>query len=672
MEDNITPIVSLLDQLKVSEQVKIESRNREVHLPPVSVYRWWARRTSAVNSAIIEAAEQAFQQSGGLKIADPFCGGGIIPMTALQRGHSVYAQDLNPWVTHGLSTALSLPSAEDIENASKVLLAAAKPVMNRAYSTTFSSGDAAYVSQTFRVAIGKCPDCGTEARLFPHALISRLVRKDRKKANPASKQAFIACKNGHLYKGNADKGSRCPECHIITQPDDVYLSKRVHKCMHCQSTHSLDSILGHSNPRWEIVLVERSMKSRREIAIPTKDEITQAELRAWKVTASLGDIPEAHETKVLLRHGFKTFKDLYPARQYYVMRHIIELIESLNFPAKLKNALRMAIWGTAEMAGHLSRWDRHYLKSYESMASHRFNFTTFTAEPNIVGLDSLGRGSLVNRIQGLKKAAIWLGDQKIDLPLQSPIDANHRKRRQVPSRRMNVVCGSSERMLLADGSVDLILTDPPYHDDVQYHELSLPFRAWAGLSMERAVGEAVAIPKSDALQGHKSYRDQLIPIFTECARVLQPNGRLVFSYANREPAAWVNLFAALKAAKLKPLGFTIVHSENETESGKSRRRTCNLDLVMELAQMSAGFGRAWAPTAVLHTDEETYLLAVGKAFLKSSTLVNGWEQDLVEELKSELFLTEAHQSASVDEPPKTEISAPIQLLVRKPLTLLYS
>ena len=37
------------------------------------------------------------------------------------------------------------------------------------------------------------------------------------------------------------------------------------------------------------------------------------------------------------------------------------------------------------MAGLLSRWDRYYLKSYESMAGHRFNFTTFATEPNVLG-----------------------------------------------------------------------------------------------------------------------------------------------------------------------------------------------------------------------------------------------------------------------------------------------
>ena len=54
-------------------------------------------------------------------------------------------------------------------------------------------------------------------------------------------------------------------------------------------------------------------------------------------------------------------------------------------------AISIAIIGSAEMAGHLSHWDRYYLKSYESMAGHRFNLTTFAVEPNVWGTVSSGR-----------------------------------------------------------------------------------------------------------------------------------------------------------------------------------------------------------------------------------------------------------------------------------------
>src|ERR1035437_7299197 len=100
-----------LNAPEVSRAAKQESRNREVFLPPVSVYRWWARRTQADNAAVIRAFEEDFPGERFL-VVDPFSGGGVIPLTAVQLSHRTYAQDLNPWAAHGLTAALRLPDAD--------------------------------------------------------------------------------------------------------------------------------------------------------------------------------------------------------------------------------------------------------------------------------------------------------------------------------------------------------------------------------------------------------------------------------------------------------------------------------------------------------------------------------------------------------------------------------
>lgn len=638
MTAQMTSILSRLDQEAVSQQVQIESRNREVHLPPVSVYRWWARRTAAVNGAILDAAVETLDAGDRLFFADPFAGGGVIPMAALSRGHRVYAQDLNPWVAEGLATALALPSEEEIKRAGANLIVLLRPLAQEAYGTTFEDGHVANISQTFRVAVGACTNCSYEQRLYPHALVTLLQRKDRKLEKRENNTAYLACPNGHLFRGTRHEISKCPDCQTPTDPKAVYLPKRINTCLCCSHQESLNQIAAVSGLGWEIVLVERSFNATREIGPPTVAERRQADCHKWTCKRDRRDIPDVHETRVLRRHGFKSWNDIYTKRQRRVMEKTLALIDALTTAKSVKRALRMAALGTAEMAGHLSRWDRYYLKSYESMASHRFNFTTFTTEPNVLGLNAHGRGSLVKRLAGLRKAAKWLEEQNINFYSSGPIHANKRIRRRVSNAGLNVVCGSSERMLFGDKTVDLILTDPPYHDDVEYHELSLPFRAWAELPLERPATEAGAIPHSRELTGQKSYREQLIPIFLEFKRVLKPSGRLVFSYANRQPAAWVNLFAALKTAKLSPLGFTIVHSENDTETSKRRGRSCNLDLVLELVPASLERLSQWRPKPIFHTEEERYLLAVGRAFLKSGTMVNGWEEELVAKLKSEAFV----------------------------------
>src|SRR6185295_5679337 len=246
--------------------------------------------------------------------------------------------------------------------------------------------------------------------------------------------------------------------------------------------------------------------------------------------------------------------DIYPKRQRAVTEALLDLCKSAASDEGTRNVLRMAVVGTAEMAGLLSRWDRWYLKSYESMAGHRFNFTTLTVEPNVWGTRLSGRGTVMRRLRLFAKAALWFESKKSKrLAVESPwlIDNCGKPLDAVDAR---VVEGSSERMSLPGRSVDLVLTDPPYHDDVQYDELSLPLRAWARLSMEPLAGEAVSNGSGAEIQ-KDNYRRQLASIFRETYRILRPDGHLMLSYANRDPEAWVHLFEALQEAGFRAVGF---------------------------------------------------------------------------------------------------------------------
>jgi putative DNA methylase len=445
----------------------------------VSVYRWWARRTLSINSALLDATKKELELlPENMLVADPFAGGGVIPLAALKQGLRVYAQDLNPWVAKGLAAMLGLP---------------------------------------------------------------------------------------------------------------------------------------------------------------TSAELSQASSKIWKPTRTLGRIPESQETRVLTRHGFRLWEDMYPIRQRHVLEHLLRVSRTFKNP-KVREAIEMAILGSTEMAGLLSRWDRFYLKSFESMSSHRFNFSTLVAEPNVIGAGATGRGTVFRRLMLFERAAAWLEQHDFTKRGVKILQSSQRRFLRIPSKDATIVVGSSEKMLLPCASVDLILTDPPYYDDVQYHELSLPFRAWARLSKERGKGEAVVIPHVKDLAKHARYRGVLTRVFKEFHRVLKPSGRLIFSYANREPAAWVNLFAALKATEFKPVGYTIVQSENEHDLQKRKGRSCHLDLILELARSTTGQISQWHPKPIFKTNEEKYLLSVGEAFLKSGTMVNGWEAHLVTQLRSEIFV----------------------------------
>src|SRR5436189_6235160 len=77
-------ILADVDWTKLARKVRIETKNREVYQPLISVYRWWARRPHSLMGALIDAASCRIPK--GACIADPFSGGGTVAIEAARRG----------------------------------------------------------------------------------------------------------------------------------------------------------------------------------------------------------------------------------------------------------------------------------------------------------------------------------------------------------------------------------------------------------------------------------------------------------------------------------------------------------------------------------------------------------------------------------------------------------
>ena len=301
----------------------------------------------------------------------------------------------------------------------------------------------------------------------------------------------------------------------------------------------------------------------------------------------------------------------------------------------------MAIVGSAEMAGHLSRWDRFYLKSYESMAGHRFNFTTFSAEPNVWGASSSGRGTVSAGCARSPRPHDWLHERDgRDLVVEGPLAARLASGRAM-GRRVDVraVEGSSERMLLPAAVVDLVLTDPPYHDDVQYSELSLPLRAWALLSEDDLDGRGPGQPdERPELRGGRLRGSARRGSSARARRALRVDGHLIFSYANREPDAWIGALRRAAGRRLPRGGCELVHSENETDYAKRDVRACTLDLIIDVVPVGPALVEQWWPRELPETDEGAFLEVVAETFMELGELESGWEEAFSSRLQASPFL----------------------------------
>jgi putative DNA methylase len=139
---------------------------------------------------------------------------------------------------------------------------------------------------------------------------------------------------------------------------------------------------------------------------------------------------------------------------------------------------------------------------------------------------------------------------------------------------VSITCKSGDALdHVEDATVDVIVMDPPYYDNVMYAELSDFFYVW----LKRTAGyvvpelftrrltdkdnEAVANPakfagqKGGKVLAGRDYQQHMARIFEECRRVLKPKGVMTLMFTHKATGAWDALTKGLMEA-----GFAIAAS----------------------------------------------------------------------------------------------------------------
>jgi putative DNA methylase len=118
-------------------------------------------------------------------------------------------------------------------------------------------------------------------------------------------------------------------------------------------------------------------------------------------------------------------------------------------------------------------------------------------------------------------------------------------------------CGNSADTGLPDQSLDIVVTDPPFFDNVHYSELADFFHAWRQLTASGTDGtKTTRSPEEVQDDDADNFAAKLQAVFHECRRVLKDDGLLAFTYHHSRDEGWTALTKAVLGA-----GFTVVNSQ---------------------------------------------------------------------------------------------------------------
>ncbi|MGW4029972.1 DNA methyltransferase [Streptomyces sp. NPDC004838] len=592
-----------------------ESWRKEVHRPATSTHKWWAKRLGTVFRGILTSATTpdggdaaaAYGSSldlAGAVVLDPFSGSGVTGVEALKLGAKAVCFDINPVATLVQRQAVQPWDRRALEAAYKAVELACRSEVDRLHRTE----DGRTVLYYFWVATAECPDCSDVVRLFDSPVFSKNAYPKRV---PKAQIVCPECLAVQESRYDFDT-EMCPNGHVISRRGAVQRQSAT-----CRQGHSFRilSALSGARPGYEMYakMVANSDKSKSYESITEWDRKLYDEciekLAGLPESAVLprGELAPGNNTGQALKWNFREWRDFFNARQLVSLSLIATAIRDLGGPMAEREALCTLFSGTLEFNNLFTSFKGEGTGAVRHMFSHHIlkpERTPLEAHPwgtsqssgafstlyksrlhraheyKMKPVDLVDHGTGIERVTGVSKS---LGASICD-SWESFVSAK--------SQSVYVATRNSADTDIPNGSVDLIVTDPPYMDNVHYAELADFFHAWlqrmqpyAEYSDEVTTRRSGEVQHADPVEFGKAIE----AVWNECARVLKPGGLLAFTFHQARISGWIQVVESLRRAGWVMTAVQPVKGEMATSIVKSgAREPSNLDSVVVCRRAADG------------------------------------------------------------------------------------
>lgn len=578
--------------IPIRELAEIALREGQSTNPLFRVHRWFARRLSSQFRAILtslsltpENADKFWDRFLGdltLKdavVLDPFVGGGTSLVEAERCGARVIGYDIDPVATFITRFELEIGSYDPSSLEIAALCATVSNQISPFHRTTVPGAGEREILHHFWVECRTCIACGTIFEVHPHFQLAHNKEKGLQ---------WVFCRSCHevLELPITRKELRC-RCGTRTRIAQGTLDKGNVRCPGCGDVSGLgERGNAPTRPEWRLFAQEYLEETRIGVTRHFKTASKGDRIRYGRARRLLEDIEKAggsfapsraiptegRSDQRPLIHGFTRYRDLFNDRQLLHLTLLGQAITRVE-DSRSRRLLAMAFSEHLTTNCMYTAYAFGYRRISPMFSIHGYRHITRPVEIN-PWLDGIGRGTFPNALGKVAKAVAFTAAPTNPDPKGGCKPAmTHRNAatKDVSTHPSRVLGGSSRASIstktseslegIPDGSIDLILTDPPYFDNLSYSELSDFYLAWhqsLGVAEPPYDNPVLAAPIKENLaltdrgdQSIEVYRYRLHRIFCECRRVLRMNGIMVFTYHHKSPLAWAALGDALVRSGLK-------------------------------------------------------------------------------------------------------------------------
>lgn len=516
--------------------------------------------TSAKNLGefVVQMSEKRYGHS--ITVGDCFAGGGSIPFEAARVGANAFASDLNPiaglltWADINLCGSKEI---ERIEKKQKEVYAKVKRYIDELDIETNEKGDHAF--GYLYCTECRCPECGIRVPMLPTRVVgiragkavAELEKREDDFAihirmNASNADVKEAANTGTISGGNLI----CPACGKSTPISVIRHDTKddngdvIYNLRKWDSRDIIPNSTDIYSERLYAIRYERPDGKRYYVEPDSKDLANEEKIRRivldnFEEWVSDGLIPVSrieagyNTSQIIRERGWMYWHQIYTPRALLILSKLAEEILKIQNEDE-KVACLLGLNRVVDYSTKLCRWDPNTDISKQTYYNQALN-TLF----------NWGARSFT------MMETTWLGNiTKCD------------------------VCGNAEVKLVdareTSEKVDYWITDPPYADAVNYHELSELFLAWDRTIIRNTFPDWYTDSKRIlAVRGDDDFSNTMIEIYSNLAAHMYDDGMQVVMFTHSDPAVWAQLAIIMWKSGLKVTAAWNIATETEAVGLKS-------------------------------------------------------------------------------------------------------